>query len=75
MTKTIRLGCIRCDREDFDGVEELPDNWEDVDEVQSYEESIKEVEADDPTGDVTFWQTHLGTCPDCQQDDAAVHPD
>ena len=75
MTKTIRLGCVRCDREDFDGVDELPHNWEDIDELQSYEDSIKEVAADDPSGDVTFWQTHLGVCPDCQQEDAAVHPD
>jgi hypothetical protein len=69
MPGQIRLGCISCDREDFDGIDFLPDNWDDIDKVQSYEESIHEVDPDDPDGDVTFWQTHIGTCPDCLKKD------
>jgi len=64
---TIRLGCMHCDRDDFDGVSQLPSDWQDVFEVQSYEDSIKPVDLDDPNGDVTFWQTHMGVCPDCQE--------
>ncbi len=64
----IRLACLTCDREDFDGVDVLPDDWEDIDEFQSYEASIAPVAIDDPDGDVTAWYTHLGVCPDCQMD-------
>ena len=64
----IRLACLTCDREDFDGVDVLPEDWEDIDEFQSYEASITPVEIDDPDGDVTAWYTHLGVCPDCQTD-------
>lgn len=53
MSGTIRLGCICCSREDFDGIDKLPKDWEDIDEVQSYEESIQGVDPDDPDGDVT----------------------
>ncbi len=67
MTGTIRLGCICCYREDFDGIDKLPNDWEDIDEMQSYEESIQEVDPDDPSGDVTFWETHIGVCPECQK--------
>ncbi len=69
--ETIRLGCISCFREDFDGIDVLPDDWEDIDEVQSVEESLREISSDDPDGDVTFWETHMGVCPDCQKEDAA----
>jgi hypothetical protein len=72
MNGRIRLGCIVCDREDFDRIDKLPTDWEDIDEVQSFEESIQEVRPDDPDGDVTFWETHMGVCPDCQKDDAAL---
>ena len=72
MNGRIRLGCIVCSREDFDGIDKLPTDWEDIDEVQSFEESIQEVRPDDPDGDVTFWETHMGVCPDCQKDDAAL---
>ena len=66
MLSTIRLGCMCCLRDDFDGIEALPEDWQDIDEVQSFDESIKEVDPDDPDGDVTFWETHIGVCPDCQ---------
>ena len=69
MSGQIRLGCILCYRDDFDEIDELPTDWEDIDEVQSYEASIQEVQADDPNGDVTFWETHVGICPDCQTGD------
>ena len=72
MNGRIRLGCVVCDREDFDRIDKLPTDWEDIDEVQSFEESIQEVGPDDPDGDVTFWETHMGVCPDCQKDDAAL---
>lgn len=61
--RRIRLACFGCDREDFDGIDEIPKDWVDVDEVQSYEDSIKPVE--DRVGEVGLWWTHLGCCPDC----------
>ena len=64
----IRLACLNCDREDFDGVDVLSDDWQDIDEFQSYDESRREISWDDPAGDVTAWYTHLGVCPDCQAD-------
>jgi hypothetical protein len=71
---TIRLGCMHCDRGDCDGVSQLPTDWEDIFEVQSYEESIRPVDPDDPNGDVTFWETHMGVCPDCQEQEAEMDP-
>ena len=65
MSGRIRLGCISCSRDDFDGIDKLPDDWEDIDEVQSYEDSLREVHPDDDDGDIMFWETHLGVCPDC----------
>ena len=67
MADKIRLGCIHCDRNDFDGVDALPEDWEDIDEVLSYDEATREVAADDLTRSVFDWQTHLGACPECQQ--------
>ena len=67
MADKIRLGCIHCDRTDFDGVDALPEDWEDIDEVLSYDEATREVAADDQTRSVFDWQTHLGVCPECQQ--------
>lgn len=75
MKANIRLGCMHCDRADFDGVNEFPRDWQDIFEVQSYDESIKPVDPDDPNGDVTFWETHMGVCPDCQEHDAETDPD
>jgi hypothetical protein len=72
MNGRIRLGCIVCSREDFDGIDMLPKDWEDIDEVQSFDESIQEVDPDDPDGDVTFWETHIGLCPDCQKENVAL---
>lgn len=66
MSDKIRLGCLYCDRNDFDGVDELPADWEDIGEVRSYGEASKPIAADDMTRSVLDWQTHLGTCPECR---------
>lgn len=50
MAGQIRLACIDCDREDFDGIDEIPENWSYVDAVDA--------------GECEWW-THLGWCPDC----------
>lgn len=68
---TIRLACLLCDVEDYDGVDHVPPDWQDVDEVQSYEDSIAPIE----TSRTSAWWTHVGICPDCQQDRfAATQP-
>ena len=43
--RRIRLACIECDTEECDGIDAIPDDWHDVDEFQSFEESIREVPA------------------------------
>jgi hypothetical protein len=69
MNGKIRLGCQHCDRSDFDGVDKLPKDWDDVSRVRSLEEALREVDEDDTTRSVFDWQTHLGTCPECK----AIH--
>ncbi len=66
MTGKMRLGCIHCDRNDYDGVDAFPNDWEGIDEVRSYDEATREVAADDQTRSVFDWQTHLGVCLECQ---------
>jgi hypothetical protein len=66
MTGKIRLGCDHCDREDFNGVDELPTDWTDIQNVRSFEEATREVAFDDQSRSVFDWQTHLGVCPECQ---------
>jgi hypothetical protein len=63
----ILLACTECEREDFDGVDEIPSDWRDVHEVQSYEESCREVDPRDYKASVFEWYTHLGICPECYQ--------
>ena len=60
----IRLACIVCDRSDYDGVDSLPLYWDE----------IVEIEADNDEG--FAWWTHLGTCPECwdDQEEAANRP-
>ena len=60
----IRLGCLFCDRDDCDGVNDIPASWFSVDRVQDFAASMRDAGVD---GDVTFWQTHLGVCPECQE--------
>jgi hypothetical protein len=72
MPKTIRLACMKCDRDDFDGItpEELEqaieNGWQDVSEEQTYEESIREVPFGCQDRSVFDWWTHLGLCPTCR---------
>ncbi len=66
MTGTIRLGCMYCDRNDYDGVDAFPNDWDEIEEVRSLEQATREVAVDDQTRSVFDWQTHLGDCPDCQ---------
>lgn len=74
--ESVRLGCDECDRDDCDGItperlaEVQAEGWEDVREVQSYEDSLKTYdEPGDPEPPPGFclldWYTHLGTCPQC----------
>lgn len=65
--KHIRLGCHRCDRDDYDGDSAMPTDWDDIHEVQSLEASRKEgADGDESPFD---WHTHLGTCPDCREEE------
>jgi hypothetical protein len=65
--RVVRLGCIDCDRADFEWItrEELvaavAAGWEGVEEVQSLRDSM------DPnlSGGRATWETHLGYCPPC----------
>ena len=66
MSGKIRLGCNYCDREDFNGIDELPSDWADIHEVRSFEEATREIAVDDQSRSVLDWQTHLGVCPECQ---------
>jgi hypothetical protein len=54
----IRLACMSCDRDDCDGIDEIPEDWHDVSEW------------DEET--VGCWWTHMGDCPECwrQQNDS-----
>ena len=52
----IRLACMVCDRTDFDGIDQLPADWEGVAEADV---SIAQ--------DAGAWWTHLGWCPDCKE--------
>lgn len=60
----IRLGCLFCDRDDCDGVRDIPASWFAVDRVQDFATSMRVVGVD---ADFSFWQTHLGVCPECQE--------
>jgi hypothetical protein len=76
-TPNIRLACSACNRDDKDLItlEHLEqcktEGWTDINEIQSFEEScrIYDNPTDAPKGyDVTAWYTHLGVCPDCQEE-------
>lgn len=67
MAGRIRLGCIYCDRADFDFVERLPEDWTDVQEVQTFEAAIEQIPLGSERGRTRLaWETHLGVCPDCR---------
>lgn len=67
----IRLACMFCDRSDFDGVPEIPLDWFDVQEIQSFEASRMSVDFHHPDKSVSVleWYTHLGVCPECYVDE------
>lgn len=65
-TPVIRLACLHCDTDECDGVMEIPLDWSDVFEVQSYEDACKPVALDDAVRSPFEWYTHLGVCPDCK---------
>ena len=69
MNGPIRLGCHSCDREDFDGISELPPDWLDISVVQTLEQSRQEVDWSDRSRSPLEWYTHLGICPDCQAEE------
>lgn len=57
-----------CDRDDYDGVHELPADWIDISQVQSFEESQKACDFSSVPGMSPFdGQTHLGVHPERQQ--------
>lgn len=83
-TKTIRLACNSCDRDDGDGISEvelsacIAAGWRDVHQVQTYEQACYTWEPDEngeppqPDGySVLDWMTHYGTCPECAGEEAA----
>jgi hypothetical protein len=74
----IRLACEVCGRDDKDFItlEQLAqceaEGWTDINEVQKFEDSCRTYDnpADAPEGyDITAWYTHLGTCPECKEED------
>ena len=64
----IRLACSACDRDDYDGVSQLPRGWINITKMQLWQESLLRVEDEDQDQSVFQWYTHLGTCPDCQRE-------
>ena len=70
----IRLACMFCDREDFDGVDAVPADWFSVDEAQTYEASVRTIDMNhsDNRESVLDWFTHLGVCPECYE--AEIRP-
>jgi hypothetical protein len=59
-----RLACASCDRNDFDFVAVLPEDWHGIQLIQSLSDSLKEAGSD--CDGILQWYTHLGTCPRCQ---------
>ena len=57
----IRLACVGCDRNDYDGVWRIPKNWERVERHQTLAESYSEVPDSNGRGSAFDWFTHLGT--------------
>ena len=66
----IRLACVSCDRDDYDGVWRLPKNWTGIQKWQTLSESMKEIAESDSSRSAFDWHTHMGYCPECQQADS-----
>lgn len=45
----------------FNGIEVLPDDWTDIQEVQSLADSLRVVSLEDRKDIPSEWYTHLGT--------------
>ncbi len=68
MTGQIRLACRDCDIDICDGIHEIPCDWKEVTEVQTFDEASAPVDLADKKVRLTDWFTHLGICPDCQKE-------
>ena len=68
MTGRIRLACRDCDTDVCDGINEIPADWKEVIEVQSFDEALAPVDPSNNLQRLTDWYTHLGLCPNCQQE-------
>ena len=63
----IRLACVGCDRDDYDGVWRLPKDWIGISKEQTLGQSMAEVRPCDTSKSVLDWHTHMGYCPECQE--------
>lgn len=68
MPGQIRLACRDCDTDICDGINEIPGDWIEVTEVQSFDKASAPIDPADKKARLTDWYTHLGLCPDCQQE-------
>ncbi len=59
----LRLGCLYCDRDDADFIEELPGDWHYIQLAEPQKNLSQASRVID--GSVFDWQTHLGICPEC----------
>ncbi len=67
--EAIRLGCIHCNRNDFDGVHELPSDWHEIYPIQTWNASIEQIKSNDLLKrSALVWETHLGVCPECNEE-------
>lgn len=63
--QVIRLGCLHCDRDDFEGVLMLPDDWHGIHALQAWEQSVCTDPVQDEQSCKESGDTHRGVCPDC----------
>lgn len=74
MARKIRLACIGCDRQDFDGItprelsQAIANGWRHVRREQTYAEACRTYDEPPPGYSALDWWTHLGWCPDCADD-------
>ena len=64
MTREIRLECLYCDTA-CHGIDEIPADWNDVEEIQTSKPSIEETPVGDLGPSPVRPYTHLGVCPEC----------
>ena len=62
-----RLACVSCARDDYDGVYRLPQNWTEIQKVESLAESKDSVNESDSARSLFDYYTHSGYCPECQK--------